>query len=162
MFIIKKIDRKTIIGVLFTLLLMAGTGVRLFFLSHTPLTAYCEAVGTYYTEINSTFSFTDFFRQFHIEINETPIQEINVQIPEIFNTVYENYNALQKTQGFDLSSYKGETVKRYTFDVLNRRGTDKVKANILVLGNRIIAGDLCTYLLDGNMTALTDNTLIQG
>ena len=161
MFIIKKIERKTIIGMLFTLLVITGTGVRLFFLSHTPLTAYCEAVGTYYTEINNTFSFTDFFRQFHIEINEMPVQEINVQIPETFNNVYEHYNALQKTQGFDLSSYKGETVKRYTFDVLNHKGTDEVKANILVFGDRIIAGDLCTYLLDGNMTALTDSTLIQ-
>ena len=89
------------------------------------------------------------------------MQETEITIPAEFNQVYENYNNLQKSQGIDLALYKGKVAKRYTFDVLNDKADYDVKANIIVLENRIIAGDLCTYALDGMMTTLSDKTMIQ-
>ncbi len=161
MFIIKKVDRKTIIAVMLTTLLFVAVSVKFIFLSHMPSTAYCEAIGKYCTQISKEFSFADFFRQFDIVIDENTLQETEITIPAEFNQVYENYNNLQKSQGIDLALYKGKVAKRYTFDVLNDKADYDVKANIIVLENRIIAGDLCTYALDGMMTTLSDKTMIQ-
>ena len=48
-----------------------------------------------------------------------------VQIPEEFSEVYENYNKIQKTMGLDLSKYKGEKVMRYTYKVMNHPSGEK-------------------------------------
>ena len=34
-----------------------------------------------------------------------------------FDDVYEEYNALQRKQGFDLRKYRAHTVKRYTYEL---------------------------------------------
>lgn len=161
MFIIKKIDRKTIIGMMLAILLIVATGVKLIVVSHTPSTAYCDSIGKYYTELNEEFSFSDFFRQFDIEIVERPVNKTEITIPSEFNTVYEKYNILQKNQGFDLAKYKGKKAIRYTFDVINDKAEYEVKANVIVFEGKIIAGDLCTYAFDGNMTTLNDRLMIQ-
>ena len=162
MFVIKKIDRKTIIAVLLAILLLLAIGVKLTFLSRLPTTAYCESVGNFCIHIDEHCSFTDFFEQFNIAVDENTMTESEITIPSVFNAVYESYNALQKNQGFDLNDYKGQKAVRYTFDVLNDKEEYEVKANIIVCENRVIAGDLCTYALDGMMTTLTDKTMIQG
>lgn len=41
----------------------------------------------------------------------------NVRIPVEFDDVYEEYNALQRKQGFDLRKYRAHTVKRYTYEL---------------------------------------------
>ena len=38
-----------------------------------------------------------------------------IVIPRVFNGVFGDYNALQKQQGFDLSTYAGETCTAYTY-----------------------------------------------
>lgn len=38
-----------------------------------------------------------------------------ITVPRQFNAVYNDYNNLQKEQGFDLSAWKGETVTRYVY-----------------------------------------------
>lgn len=77
-----------------------------------------------------------------------------VTIPAKFSEVYEQYNDIQKKQGFDLSKYRTNTVKKYTFAVLNypQESGEKrsdVYANILVLGSKIIAADITCPALDG-------------
>ncbi len=162
MFVIKKIDRKTIIAVLLAILLLLTVGVKLTFLSQLPTTAYCESMGNFCIQIDENYSLTDFFQQFDIVVDENTMTESEIMIPSVFNAVYDSYNALQKNQGFDLNDYKGKKAVRYTFDVLNDKENYDVKTNIIVCENRVIAGDLCTYALDGMMTALTDKTMIQG
>ena len=41
----------------------------------------------------------------------------SVKIPREFDGVYGDYNALQEKNGFDLSKYKGKTVRRYTYSL---------------------------------------------
>lgn len=57
-----------------------------------------------------------------------------VKIPAHFNEVYEDYNALQERQGFDLSPFKGKTVRRYVYAV------DGGSAVILAKDGRVIGG----------------------
>lgn len=83
----------------------------------------------------------------------------DVTIPAKFTEVYEQYNQLQKEQGYDLSHYRTNTVSQYTFIILNLTDGDGnalsgAEAHILVYGNRIIGGDVCSSDLGGYMRGL--------
>lgn len=85
-----------------------------------------------------------------------------IVIPTEFSDVYERYNNLQKKQGYDLSAYRGETVQRYTFEVLNFTeydGTpsDSAEAHVLVCGGEIIGGDVCSMSISGRMVGMKDS-----
>ena len=84
-----------------------------------------------------------------------------IVIPAEFSEVYERYNNLQKKQGYDLSAYRGETVTRYTFQVLNFTeydGTpcDNAEAHLLVCGGEILGGDVCSLSISGRMVGIVD------
>lgn len=75
-----------------------------------------------------------------------------IVIPQRFNDVYTQYNKLQKQQGFDLSKYCGETVKQYTYHVLNHpSGGEHVYLHLLVLDDQVIGGDVSATELNGFM-----------
>lgn len=88
----------------------------------------------------------------------TNFTEKEIKIPAEFNDTYNRYNDIQKSQGFDLSKYKGETVKVYTYNITNYTGCenrDCIYANLLVYNNILIGGDVCsTSVSDGFMQAL--------
>lgn len=80
-----------------------------------------------------------------------PASEKQVTIPTEFGAVYERYNALQKAQGFDLSAHRGHSAVSYTFTVVGRTDTE---AHVLVCDGKIVAGDVASTRLDGEMTGL--------
>lgn len=96
-----------------------------------------------------------YLKTFGWNVSAEAIEICEVAIPTEFNDVYQNYNKLQKAQGFNLEAYKGKRVKRFTYEVTNYPGgkTD-IRANILVYENKIIAGDICSLKLDGFMHTL--------
>ena len=87
-------------------------------------------------------------------IQEESETKKDIVIPSVFSDVYENYNALQKNSGFDLSAYKGEQAEVYTYPVTNHPEGDGVMMNIIVCKGRIIGGDICSAEYDGFMTGL--------
>ncbi|MBQ7341252.1 MAG: DUF4830 domain-containing protein [Oscillospiraceae bacterium] len=77
------------------------------------------------------------------EVSTSPVESGQVRIPEKQTEVYERYNALQKSQGYDLTQYAGKTVMRYVYKVNNYEGsTQPVYATVLVYKNQIIGGDI--------------------
>ncbi len=93
-----------------------------------------------------------YLKQFGWELKNEPSEIIEVAIPTEFNEVYEKYNILQRKQGFDLSAYRGKSVKRWTYDVTNYpNNRQNVKANLLVYEDKIIGGDICSTEADGFM-----------
>ena len=79
-------------------------------------------------------------------------EESKVTIPEEWTTTFENYNAIQKLQGFDLKKYRGKEVTRFTFEITNYPDENEtVLANVLVSKERIIGGDISTARADGYM-----------
>ena len=89
------------------------------------------------------------------EVEAEPAGELEVVIPAEFDGVYESYNDIQKSQGFDLSRYKGETAVKYTFLVKNYpQETDGVAANLLVHDGKLIAADLSSLELGGFLKAV--------
>lgn len=88
-----------------------------------------------------------------------PASEKEVTIPIEFGAVYERYNALQKAQGFDLSAHRGHSAVSYTFTVVGRTDTE---AHVLVCDGKIVAGDVASTRLDGEMTGLKGERADEG
>lgn len=84
-----------------------------------------------------------FLSQFGWEVEPDPLDVRVVTIPAQFDEVYSSYNEIQKTLGFDLERYKGCSVKKWEYAVLNYpEGVRNVKATILISGSRVIGGDI--------------------
>ena len=91
-----------------------------------------------------------FIESFGYELRTEPLEVAEVAIPTEFDEIYNEYNKIQKEQGFDLTPYRGKRVTRYTYKVKNYPGQDEnVRADILVYENRVIGGNICSVLEDG-------------
>lgn len=100
-----------------------------------------------------------FLEQFGWEVSEEPTEICEVIIPEIFDAVYEQYNELQREQEFDLTRCRGKRVKRWTYEVKNYpdyEGT--VYANLLILGDTVVGGDIASNAADGFMQGFRRNS----
>jgi len=106
-------------------------------------------------EIRSVSDAAAYLSDFGWEIEPQPVSVRQVEIPAKFSEIYEEYNDLQKSQGFDdLSQYRSMTATVYTFRILNHPTTANVFANVLVIDGTVIAGDVVSYAIDGFLTGL--------
>ena len=99
----------------------------------------------------------EFLGEYGWEVIDECIEREKVNIPEIFDEVYNNYNLLQKLAGLDISEYKGETAIRYTYIVTNFPDSTEekeIRANVLTVNGHPVAGDVMTVSLDGFMYSL--------
>lgn len=79
-----------------------------------------------------------------------PAAEEALTLPEQFSEAYQDYLALQRSQGFDLEKYAGETVKRYTYQVKNYPGLqENIWACLLVCKHQIVGGEVFCNQGDG-------------
>lgn len=102
------------------------------------------------SSISSNDSRVKFLTDQGWEVSASPVESGQVRIPEEQSAVYERYNALQKSQGYDLSQYAGKTVMRYVYKVNNFPGaTEPVYATLLVYKNQIIGGDITNTAAKG-------------
>lgn len=84
-----------------------------------------------------------FLQSFGWDVADTPTESSQVRIPRETDEVFERYNALQKSQGYDLSSYAGKSVMRYVYRVKNYPGgVDPVYATLLIYKGQVIGGDI--------------------
>ena len=98
-----------------------------------------------------------FLEKYGWEVDSEYTEKVTLEIPEVFDDVYNNYNQLQKAAGLDLTKYKGRKAVRYTYIVMNfpeDTGGENVFANILCIGGEPVAGDVMTVSLDGFMYSL--------
>ena len=103
-----------------------------------------------YDSITGKDDVIKFIESFGWTVDDQPVETETVTIPEQFDTVFINYNEIQKSQGLDLSLYKNKTVTRYTFNITNYQNyTGTVYANVIVYRNRVIGGDICSASPDG-------------
>lgn len=131
-----KVDFKKVIavlaaiaGVILALILLLGDGE--------------DTAPTVAAPVSGNDARVQFLKDFGWEISASPVESGQVRIPETQSEVYERYNALQKSQGYDLSEYAGKTVMRYVYKVNNYPGaTEPVYATLLVYKNKVIGGDI--------------------
>ena len=133
-------------------------------LSVAALLALVALIPTYSAEKNEAATVSDvsynkiyensdrlaFIEQFGWEVDTTPLEAVEVAIPEEFDKVYLGYNEMQKEQGLGLTKYKGKTVTRYTYNVTNYPdNTGDVYISLLVYKNKVIGGDVCSADVGG-------------
>lgn len=86
------------------------------------------------------------------EVVTSPVQTQQVLIPTEITEVYERYNALQVSQGFDLTQYAGKTVTRYVYEIQNYpNALEPVYATLLIYNNHVIGGDVTDTSATGVM-----------
>jgi len=85
----------------------------------------------------------DFLSKFGWTADADTEKTENAVIPAEFDSVYAPYNEIQKAQDFDLTAYKGKSVKIYTYKILNYPNeTAEVLTSLLVHNGKIIGGDV--------------------
>ena len=93
-----------------------------------------------------------FLRDNGWEAAEAPTESSRVKVPGQTSQIYERYNNLQKSQGYDLSKYAGKKVMRYVYELRNYPGaTAPVYATLLVYKDQIIGGDITDTGVDGKI-----------
>ena len=85
----------------------------------------------------------EYLRSLGWEIETSPMETLEFMLPQPLNDSYEEYNALQKEQGFDLEPYAAMQVKWYSYRVLNYPNyPDDVQADLYLCGDVVIGGDI--------------------
>ena len=93
-----------------------------------------------------------FLTDFGWEVTTSPVESSQVKIPSESSPVFERYNNLQKSQGYDLSKFAGKKVMRYVYKVSNYPGaTEPVYATLLIYKNEIIGGDVTDSAPNGQI-----------
>ena len=141
-----KVDLKKILmiiaaiaAVLLAVILMLGGGSE-------------ETAATSAPSISSNDGRVQFLKDFGWQVTTTPVQTGQVRIPEESGEVFDRYNILQKSQGYDLSEYAGKKVMRYVYRINNYPGSSEpVYATLLVYKNRIIGGDVTDTAAKGQI-----------
>ena len=93
------------------------------------------------------------------EVTTSPVESSQVRIPQESSKVFDRYNTLQKSLGYDLSAYAGKNVMRYVYKVENYPdAVEPVYATLLVYKNQIIGGDITNTAAKGMIHGLKKAT----
>ncbi len=126
------------VGVIIALILMLGGGG--------------ESTATSANAVSGNDARVAFLKNFGWEVTTSPAESGQVRIPTQSSPVFERYNALQKSQGYDLSQYAGKTVMRYVYKINNFPGaTEPVYATLLVYKDQVIGGDITDTSANGTI-----------
>ncbi len=130
-----KVDKKKIAMIL-AAVLVAVAGLILLFGGK-------DSTPTASTGVANNDARVAFLKSFGWEVTTSPTESGQVRVPEQGNEVFDRYNALQKSQGYDLTGYAGKTVMRYVYQINNYPGaTAPVYATLLIYKNQVIGGDV--------------------
>lgn len=99
---------------------------------------------------------TEFLNSFGWIVSNRAIEREKIRLPDGENAIYREYNRLQKEAGLDITPYYGMLAERHTYMVLNYPAPNmgEVRANVLCVNGRPIAGDIMTVRSDGFMHSL--------
>lgn len=93
-----------------------------------------------------------FLQSFGWQVAASPVESSQVKIPRESSEIFDRYNRLQQSQGYDLTQYAGKTVMRFVYKIENYPGArSPVYATLLVYKNRVIGGDITDTAAKGQI-----------
>ena len=93
------------------------------------------------------------------DVTASPAEAAEVKIPRDADEVFDRYNELQKSQGYDLSKYAGKKVMRYVYKINNYPDAkEPVFATLLVYKDKIIGGDITDTTPGGRVRGFGPNS----
>ena len=111
------------------------------------------------TPVSNNDARVEFLRKFGWEVTASPVESGQVRIPENTSEVFERYNMLQKSQGYDLSTYAGKNIMRYVYKIENfSDSADPVYATVLVYKNQVVGGDITNTAANGKVQGFKKKT----
>lgn len=96
------------------------------------------------TKLETPESRVEFLASCGYTVAQEPVKTQEVLIPKEWNEVYEQYAAIQSSQGFELKKYKGKKVMQYIYRVENwpEESPEPVYATLLVYKDKLIGGEI--------------------
>lgn len=150
----KMSKKKLFLGIIAVILLIAVIAV---ILSQKISGGKSGSSGDPSTTISELSDVKTYIESFGWEVEEEPCEMVEVEVPGEFNDVYQNYNALQQKQGFDLVPFQGMRVRRVTYVVTNYPEVPEyVRADVLLHENQIIGADICSVEMNGFMHGINE------
>lgn len=134
-----------IFGVMFLILAGIWAVFRLFVKPNSGISGATNAERVAYIE------------SFGWDAGTVPRNVLEIRIPAQFDEAYEQYNALQKEQGFDLSKFRACNAVKYTYSIKNYDGADPavpINANLIVIDGKIVGADISSAAANGFVTVL--------
>lgn len=130
-----KVDKKKIAIILAAVIVLVAGAIMLF--------GGNDAEPTSAATVSNNDARVAFLKSFGWDVTTSPVESSQVRVPDTSSEVFDRYNALQKSQGYDLSTYAGKTVMRFVYKINNYPGaTEPVYATLLVYKNQIVGGDV--------------------
>ena len=109
-----------------------------------------DSTPTASTAVSNNDARVAFLKSFGWDVTNSPVESSQVRIPSESSDIFDRYNTLQKSQGYDLSAYAGKTVMRFVYKINNYpNATEPVYATLLVYKNQIIGGDITDTSVKG-------------
>lgn len=148
--------KKAVIGVAVLAAVVVGIGC----LSQTAMETV-DAMGqnTLSQKLKSNEERVAYLQSFGWQVEQTPLAETEVRIPDTFDAAYQSYNELQLSQGLDLTDCQGKNAMLYSYHVTNypTEQTD-VTANLVLYKNKVVAADISAVSDGGFVQGLTMET----
>ncbi|MBR6595594.1 MAG: DUF4830 domain-containing protein [Oscillospiraceae bacterium] len=111
-----------------------------------------EDVATAAPAVSTNDGRVQFLQSFGWQVASSPVESSQVKIPKESSEVFDRYNRLQQSQGYDLTQYAGKTVMRFVYKIENYPGaTEPVYATLLVHKNKVIGGDITDTAAKGQI-----------
>ena len=131
-------------------ILLALAAVAVLILALIALLGGGEARETSAPAISNNDARVKFLTDLGWDVTTSPVESSQVRIPEAGSEVFNRYNNLQKSQGYDLSKFAGKRVMRYVYKINNYPGaTEPVYATLLIYKNAVIGGDVTNSAANG-------------
>ena len=93
------------------------------------------------------------------DVTASPAEATEVKIPKGSDEVFDRYNELQKSQGYDLTKYAGKKIMRYVYQINNYpNAKEPVYATLLVYKDQIIGGDITDTTPGGKVQGFVPTT----
>lgn len=144
MFMTAKVDLKKILVILGLIAVLIIAGI--WFLGGD------EDVTTAAPSVSTNDGRVKFLRDFGWQVAASPVESSQVKIPKETTEVFDRYNQLQKSQGYDLTQYAGKNVMRFVYKIENYPGAkEPVYATLLVYKNQVIGGDITDTAAKGQI-----------
>ena len=88
-------------------------------------------------------------------VDTAPVETLDLQLPDKWEGDWVDYTKLQAEQGLPFADFKGQQVRRYTYNVTNYPGIEKgVQINLYVWDQQLIGGDLVSLGENGFQAGL--------
>ncbi len=144
MFMTAKVDLKKILTILGVIAALIIAGIWLLGGESDVTTAAPDAA--------TNEGRVKFLQDFGWQVAASPVESSQVKIPKQTTEVFDRYNQLQKSQGYDLSQFAGKNVMRFVYKIENYPGaSEPVYATLLVYKNQVIGGDITDTAAKGKI-----------